>query len=246
MGATLRIVALVPAAGLGVRMAGGRSAQGVTPPKQLLELEGVPILVWTLRKLALCPRLQQLIVAVRPSDRAAVEARLAQEDYAARVTVVEGGESRQESVANALRRVPSGTDLVLVHDAVRPFVDPALIEKVIEVAAETGAAILGIPARDTVKQVEPAGGGHGSRIAATLPRERIVLAQTPQVFRTDWLEEAMAAAARDAFRGSDEAVLVERLGHAVTVVQGSESNFKITTPDDLAWARLLLARERGH
>ena len=227
-------------------MAGGRSAQGMTPPKQLLELDGVPILFWTLRKLATCARLQQLIVAVRACDRAAVEARLAQEDYAARVSVVEGGESRQESVANALRQVPLGTELVLVHDAVRPFVEPALIEKVIDTAAETGAAILGIPARDTVKQVEPAGGGHGSRIAATLPRERIVLAQTPQVFRTEWLQEALASAARDGFRGSDEAVLVERLGHAITVVQGSESNFKITTPDDLALARFLLAQERGH
>lgn len=245
MGATRRVVALVPAAGLGVRMAGGRSAQGTAPPKQLLELEGVPILFWTLRKLAACARLEQLIVAVRPCDRPAIEARLAQEGYAARVSVVEGGESRQESVANALRRAPPGTELVLVHDAVRPFVDPALIEKVIETAAETGAAILGIPARDTIKQVEPAGGGHGSRITATLPRERIVLAQTPQVFRTDWLQEAMAAAEQDGFRGSDEAVLVERLGHAITVVQGSESNFKITTPDDLVLARFLLAREQG-
>ncbi|MBI4466682.1 MAG: 2-C-methyl-D-erythritol 4-phosphate cytidylyltransferase [Acidobacteria bacterium] len=242
----MRVVAIIPAAGLGVRMARGRTAQGAAPPKPLLELDAVPILFWTLRKLAACPRIERLIVAVRPADRAGVEARLRQEDYAGRVRVVDGGESRQESVANALEAVPAGADLVLVHDAVRPFVEPALIERVIEAGAETGAAILGLPAADTVKQVEPAAGGHASRITATLPRERIVLAQTPQVFRCQLLKEAMAAAARDGFRASDEAGLVERLGHPVTVVMGSERNLKITTPADLALARLLLSQEKTH
>lgn len=245
MTAPLRIVALVPAAGLGVRMAGGQSAKGAAPPKQLLELDGVPILFLTLRRLAACPRLERLIVAVRSSDRSAVEARLKKEDYAARVTVVAGGDSRQESVARALEQVPAGTDLVLVHDAVRPFVEPALLERAIEAAAETGAAIVGVPASDTVKQVEPSGGGHQSRIAATIPRERLVLAQTPQVFRTALLKDAVAAAEKDGFRASDEASLVERLGHAVTVVMGSERNIKITTPADLELARFLLAREKS-
>jgi 2-C-methyl-D-erythritol 4-phosphate cytidylyltransferase len=239
-----RIVALVPAAGLGVRMAGGRSAKGAAPPKQLLELEGVPILFWTLRRLAAGKRLERLIVAVRPGDQAAVEARGKKEEYAARLTVVAGGESRQESVARALEKVPAGIDLVLVHDAVRPFVEPAVIERVIDAATRTGAAIAGLPATDTVKQVEPSGGGHQSRITATLPRERIVLAQTPQVFRTALLKEAMAAAEKDGFRASDEAGLVERLGHPVTVVMGSERNLKITTPADLELARFLLAQEK--
>ena len=241
----MRIVALVPAAGLGVRMAGGKSAKGATPPKQLLELDGVPILFLTLRQLAACRRLERLIVAVRSSDRGAVEARLKKEGYAARVTVVAGGDSRQESVARALEKVPPGTDLVLVHDAVRPFVEPALVERAIDAAAQTGAAIVALPATDTVKQVEAAGGGHRSRITATIPRERIVLAQTPQVFRCALLKEAMAAAEKDGFRASDEAGLVERLGHPVTVVMGSERNIKITTPADLELARLLLAREKS-
>lgn len=239
-----RIAALVPAAGRGVRMAASRPAQEATPPKQLLELDGVPILFLTLRKLAACARIRQIVVAVRPSDQPAVAERLSREDYAARVGVVEGGDSRQASVANALRCVPDGTELVLVHDAVRPFVEPVLIERVLEVAAETGAAILGLPASDTVKQVEPAAGGHTSRIAATIPRERIVLAQTPQAVRFDWLREALARAAREGFRGSDEAVLVERLGHEVSVVMGSERNIKITTPADLELARFLLAQEQ--
>lgn len=249
----MRTVAIVPAAGLGVRMAGGRRQRRV-PPKQLLELDGVPILFWTLRKLAACPRIAGLIVAVRPPDRAAVEARLSQENYAGRVRVVAGGESRQESVANALAEVPEGTEFVLVHDAVRPFVEPALIERALDAAAETGAAILGLPAADTVKQVEPfrpglqgkpSAGRHASRITATLPRERIVLAQTPQVFRYPLLKKALAAAQKDGFRGSDEAGLVERLGHPVTVVMGSERNLKITTPADLELAQFFLAQEQA-
>jgi len=140
MDTAAKVVAIVPAAGLGVRMAGGRSAQGAAPPKQLLELDGVPILFWTLRRLAACARLRELIVAVRPADYAGVEARLAEESYAARVRLVEGGESRQESVANALHQVPPDTDLVLVHDAVRPLIEPVLIERVLDAAAETGAA----------------------------------------------------------------------------------------------------------
>ncbi len=243
MSADKRIVAIIPAAGLGVRMAGGRSAQGALPPKQLLELDGVPILFLTLRKLAACPRLLQLIVAIRSADRASVEARLTQEPYAARARLVEGGESRQESVANALRQVPAGTEFVLVHDAVRPFVDLLLLERVIEAGEETGAAILGWPASDTIKQVEPAGGGQPSRVTASIPRERIVLAQTPQVFRLDWLREGVERAAAEGFRASDEAMLVERLGHTVTVVMGSERNIKITTPADLELASFLLRRE---
>jgi 2-C-methyl-D-erythritol 4-phosphate cytidylyltransferase len=225
-------------------MAGGRSAQGAAPPKQLLELDGTPILFLTLRRLAACARLGHLIVAVRPADRSLVEKSLKKEKYGKKVSLVEGGESRHDSVANALRAAPADADLILVHDAVRPFVDPAQIDRVLDAAADTGAAILGLPATDTVKQVDPGTSTHGSRIAATIPRERIVLAQTPQVFRADWLRQAFERAAEDGFRGSDEAVLVERLGHPVTVVMGSWRNIKITQPADLDLARFLLAQEK--
>lgn len=239
----MKVAGIIPAAGLGVRMAGGRSAQGVAPPKQLLELEGVPILIWTLRRLASCPRLDRFIVAVRESDRPAVESGLAQEDFRDRVTLAEGGETRQDSVAHALAQVGTDTDLVLVHDAVRPFIAPDLVEKVIGAAAETGAAILGLPATDTVKQVEPAGGEHASRITTTIPRDKIVLAQTPQVFRTALLRQAIERATADGFHGSDEAVLVERLGQTVTVVLGSEQNIKITRPGDLDLARYIMSKQ---
>jgi 2-C-methyl-D-erythritol 4-phosphate cytidylyltransferase len=202
------------------------------------------MLFWTLRRLAACQRLEQLIVALRPTDCAAVKTRLADEDYAGRVRFVEGGETRQESVANALRSVPPETDLVLVHDAVRPLVEPPCIERVLDAAAETGAAIVGLPATDTLKQVEPAGGGHHSRITTTISRERIVQAQTPQVFRYDWLKEAVESAAAEGFRASDEAMLVERLGRVVTVVMGSPRNLKITTPADLELARFYLSQEK--
>ncbi len=240
---TQKVVGIVPAAGLGVRMAGGKSAQGATPPKQLLELDGVPILFLTLRRLAGCARIERFIVAVRAADRPAVEKQMVKEAYGKRVELVDGGESRQDSVANALNAVPAGAELVLVHDAVRPFVEPALLERVLDAAAQTGAAIVGIPATDTIKQVEPAGTSHGSRVTSTIPRERIVLAQTPQVFRCDLLRQAFERAAADGFHGSDEAVLVERLGHPVTVVMGSWRNIKITQPADLDLARFLLSQE---
>jgi 2-C-methyl-D-erythritol 4-phosphate cytidylyltransferase len=239
----MKVAGIIPAAGLGVRMAGGRSAQGAAPPKQLVELEGVPILLWTLRRLASCPRLDRFIVAVRKSARPAVESALAKEDFRDRVALAEGGETRQDSVANALTQVGADAELVLVHDGVRPFISPELVEKVIGAAEETGAAILGLPATDTVKQVEPAGGEHASRITATIPREKIVLAQTPQVFRAELLRQAIERATADGFHGSDEAVLVERLGRTVAVVLGSEQNIKITRPGDLDLARYILSNQ---
>lgn len=226
----MKVMAIVPAAGLGVRM-------GTERRKPLVELDGVPILIWTLRKLAACTRIGQMFVAVRKEDFAVVEAAFTAEPYRARVTLVEGGDYRQDSVAAALAQLPADTDLVVVHDAVRPFVAPALIEKVLEAAAKDGAAIAALPVTDTVKQIDR------TRVSGTLPRERIALAQTPQAFRYDLLKEAFARAEADGYHGSDEAVLVERLGHPVAVVAGSDRNIKITKPADLELARFLLGQE---
>src|SRR5262249_44201067 len=161
------------------------------------------------------------------------------------VRVVRGGDSRQESVAAALREAPADTEIVLVHDAVRPFVTREQIRRVVEEAKAHDAAILGIPAMDTVKEVK-----RGSLpqdvalITATIPRERVVLAQTPQVFATKLLKEAFARAEADQVSASDEAGLVERLGHEVRVVQGSERNIKITKPSDMELAKFYLESER--
>jgi 2-C-methyl-D-erythritol 4-phosphate cytidylyltransferase len=154
------------------------------------------------------------------------------------VRVVEGGETRQESVENALATLAPDVELVAVHDAVRPFIDSELVEKVIAEAGKNGAAIVGIVPVDTVKQV------HKNKIRATLSREHLVMAQTPQVFRLELLKRAFAQARKDGFTGTDEASLVERLEELdVHVVQGSDRNIKITKPTDMELARLFLSEE---
>jgi len=154
------------------------------------------------------------------------------------VRLVEGGDSRQQSVENALATLDADTDIVAVHDAVRPFIDQELISKVIEEAIREGAAIVGIVPVDTVKQV------HLHKIRSTIVRERLVLAQTPQVFRFDLLKRAYEKARQDSFIGTDESSLVERLEEVeVSVVAGSDRNIKITRPTDLDLARLFLSKE---
>jgi 2-C-methyl-D-erythritol 4-phosphate cytidylyltransferase len=159
--------------------------------------------------------------------------------------VVKGGDSRQDSVAQALKLVANDVELVLVHDAVRPFVSVERITRVIEEARRCKAAILAFPAMDTVKEVKRASLPEDvALITGTIPRERVVLAQTPQVFETRLLKEAFARAEADGVNASDEAGLVERLGHDVHVVHGSERNIKITKPADMDLARFYLQLEQ--
>lgn len=234
-----RIAAILPAAGLGTRM-------GAETPKQFLELEGEPIFIHTLRRIASCPLVTHIIVATRGDVLATLEKRMRSEKFAQSIRVVRGGDSRQESVAEALREVSDDTEMVLVHDAVRPFVTREQIERVIEEARRCQAAILGIPAMDTVKEVKRASLPEDvALIIGTIPRERVVLAQTPQVFATKLLKEAFARAQADGVNASDEAGLVERLGRNVHVVLGSERNIKITRPADMELARFYLELERG-
>lgn len=232
----MNVSVILPAAGLGTRM--GREKSG-TSRKQFMLLEGAPILVHTIRKFQHCPSVGEIVVALRKEDLEWARALVAQDRAGVKpVRFVEGGDSRQQSVENALATLPAHTDLVAVHDAVRPFVDSELVEKVIAEAAKTGAAIVGIVPVDTVKRV------HKTVIRDTLPRENLVLAQTPQVFRFDLLKRAFARARADGFTGTDEASLVERLEEAeVTVVQGSDRNIKITRLSDMELARLFLSEE---
>ena len=244
----MNCVALIPAAGLGTRMgnvagkAAGKPAG--LPRKPFLLLDEVPILIHTLRKLLASPVIRAAYVALRSEDVPAFVPFLEVERFAKKVELVEGGDNRQESVENCLRRVPADTELVAVHDAVRPFVESEAIERVVEQAARTGAAILGIPAVDTIKQVERMGGG-ATVIRATLKREVLVQAQTPQVFRYDLLKRAYEHASRVGFVGTDEASLVEHMGGEVFVVMGSDRNIKITRPSDLPLAELFLREETG-
>ena len=172
-----------------------------------------------------------------------VEAQVAEYGLSGRVRVVEGGDNRQESVSNALAALAAeDDDIVLVHDAVRPLIDAATIDRTIDAVIEFGAAIVGLPAVDTIKQVERT--AHGALITATIPREFVVLAQTPQGFRYGLLKKAFAEAIADGFLGTDEASVVERAGLPVAVVHGSQVNLKITQPGDLELAEFYL-RQRG-
>lgn len=209
--------------------------------KQFFEINGAPILIHTLRVFARNRQVTQIIVALRQNEMERFSRQLEKEKLASKVTLVEGGEHRQESVANALAGLKAAKDdIVLVHDAVRPFVDDEIIANVIREVEKHGAAIAGLPAVDTIKQVDRA--AEGALITATIPRERVVQAQTPQGFRYELIKKAFDSAAADGFIGTDEASLVERLGAEVWVVMGSARNIKITTPADLEMAEFLLAQ----
>jgi 2-C-methyl-D-erythritol 4-phosphate cytidylyltransferase len=238
----MKVLVIIPAAGFGTRMAPSSKTRKSAPAKQFTELGGTPILIHTLRKFAASPRVSGVVVALRKNEIPGFRERLEAESSELLRTgaqLVEGGEHRQQSVANALAIITAGRDdIVLIHDAVRPFVTPEIIDQVIRGAENFGAAIAGMPAVDTVKQVERT--AEGARIIATVPRERVVLAQTPQGFRYQVLKKAFDEAQADGFMGTDEASLVERSGHPVAVVMGSPRNIKITTPADMELAEFYL------
>lgn len=218
-------------------MAAGQHAPSA--PKQFLELAGVPILIHSLRAFAQIPQVSAIFVAVRANERERVEAQVADHGFSGKVRIVTGGDTRQESVANALNAIEcNDNDIVLVHDAVRPLIDPATITRTIEAVEKHNAAIVGLPAVDTIKQVERT--ADGALITATIPREYIVQAQTPQGFRCGLLKRAFAEAMADGFLGTDEASIVERAGAPVAVVPGSAANLKITQPGDLDLAEFYL------
>ena len=218
----------------------GRSSperEGVSR-KQFMLLNGSPILIHTIRKFVSSRLVSEIVVALREEDMPWAEDIFKSQQFSKAVRTVAGGESRQQSVENALAAIGADTDLVAVHDAVRPFVEIEVIEKVIREAGETGAAIVGIVPVDTVKQV------HRNKVRATLPRERLILTQTPQVFRLDLLRRAFEKAREDLFVGTDESSLVERLEQVeVSVVLGTDRNIKITKPGDMDLARLYLTLE---
>ncbi len=233
-----RIAAIIPAAGLGTRM-------GADVPKQFLELDGMPLVIFTLRRLAACTDITDFFIATRTDDVVVLQDKVTKCGLGRPVRVIHGGDTRQQSVANALLQVDPSTEIVLVHDAVRPFVTLGQIERLIVEARNRGAAILGIPAIDTVKEVKRASLPEDvALITATIPRERIVLAQTPQAFTYPLLRDAFKKAQQDDAAGSDEAQIVERFGHDVYVVLGSERNLKITRPADMDLARFYLEQER--
>jgi 2-C-methyl-D-erythritol 4-phosphate cytidylyltransferase len=239
----MKVFVIIPAAGLGTRMEVPHAGRAPLRSKQFLELDGVPILIHTLRKFAAAPQVDSIWVAMRRAEIDSFASTLDQAGLDKPVHLVEGGEHRQESVGNVLDALPAESrDLVLIHDAVRPFVSQETIAGVIEQTMRYGAAIAGVPAVDTIKRVERR--AEGAVVEATIPREQIVQAQTPQGFRYGLLSPIFNEARIEGFQGTDEASLLERAGQPVHVVMGSARNFKITTPADLELAEFFLAQER--
>ncbi len=246
----MKVIVIIPAAGLGTRMAPMPSALDAKakkphPSKQFTELAGTPILIHTLRKFAAVDAVNEIWIALRENEIEAFRERLPREASDVvkkkKVELVTGGEHRQQSVAQALNAISAAPDdIVLVHDAVRPLVTAEIIQEVIDAAKKYGAAIAGLPAVDTVKQVERT--AEGAIVKATIPRAGIVLAQTPQGFHYSVIKKAFDEAAADGFMGTDESSLAERSGHEVAVVMGSARNIKITTPADMELAEFYLRK----
>lgn len=221
---------IIPAAGSGSRL-------NTDTPKPYLEISGKTILEHTLRRFLGLEILSQVIVATSQSYISKAEAILEgviPDNLSYSYRVIEGGAERQHSIFNTLDYVDHN-NLVIVHDAVRPFVKTEHIKSCCEAALETGASVLGVPAKDTIKQIDD-----GRVITDTPSRKYLWQAQTPQVFKKEILQEAYQKAFEDNFIGTDDASLVERLNYPVKMVEGDRSNFKITYPLDLKLAKLLL------
>lgn len=224
----MTVTAIIPAAGAGKRLKGDKK-------KQFIELGGMPILARTLINLSDAPQIDRIILVTPPGEADYCRREIVNKYRIKKVSdIVEGGGTRQESVANGLGCVADDTGLVLIHDGVRPFVTTTMISDVIKAAGESGAAITAIGASDTVKTVD------GGYVQNTLKRDSIIFVQTPQCFSYNILQKALKRAVDDGFAGTDEASLVERLGVKVRVVDGSKTNIKITSPEDLKLAEAIL------
>ena len=220
---------IIPAGGAGRRF-GGRT------PKQFVRLEGVPILVRTVALFAMRRDVAAIVVAAPSGDVPRVRRMLAAAGHGT-VTVVAGGKERQHSVWNGLQALPSSCEFVLVHDAVRPFTPSRVISSVVKEARACGASVVGVPVGDTLRRE-----GRAGFLSATVDRAHLWAVQTPQGFRTELLREAHREAARKGILRTDETSLVELMGIEARVVQGTQSNIKITTKNDLEFARFLAKR----
>lgn len=214
---------------------------GGSVPKQFLALGGQPLVVYSLRALQSSSVIDAVILAVPEADIGYCQSDIVQSHGFTKVTqVVAGGIERQDSVRHALEVVDEGTEIVVVHDAVRPFITGRMVQEVVAAARANGAAIIALPMRDTVKQV-----GADGIIERTVDRRPLWLAQTPQAFRREWLYEAHRKARLEGVRATDDAYLLEWFGRPVSVVEGSGENIKVTRPEDLIIGEAILASRRS-
>jgi len=224
----MNISAIIPVAGRGKRFGGPL-------PKQYLDLNGQPVICLTMRVFVDLPEITGGVVVAAADEVDRLSATLGKIDgFSTKFRIIEGGKERQDSVYSGLQQIPSTTDIVIVHDGVRPLITPSILIKSIEAADRYGACAVAVPVKETVKKVEK------NKVVETLPRANLWLAQTPQTFRYSILKKAHEQAHRSGFYSTDESALVEWAGYAVQVVPGAYSNIKITTREDLKMACILL------
>ena len=227
----MKVVALVLAAGQGRRMGAGKK-------KPYVLLAGKPILFHTLREFEACPSIDEVVLIVEKHEidharSAIVEAY----DLSKIVSIVAGGLKRQDSVWEGIKAIKGDCELVMVHDGVRPFISQVLLQKAIDATRESGATVVAVPVKDTIKVVS-----REKEVLQTLDRKTLWSVQTPQTFNHDLLKRAHEKARQDGFYGTDDASLVERMGVTVRVVNGSYENIKITTPEDLVLGETILQK----
>lgn len=220
---------IIPAAGQGKRMGAGKN-------KLLLTLEGIPVLIHTLKVFEADSECSGIILVIHPDDEAEFKLLLKENGIHKVTTLVFGGKERQDSVYNGLKAVGSLEGVVLVHDAARPFIRIETIHKLVEAAIQEGGAVVAVPVKDTIKKAV------NSQVVETVERSSLWAVQTPQAFRVSILLEAHDKAARDQFIGTDESSLVERLPHSVAIIEGDYDNIKLTTPEDLYFAEAIIRK----
>lgn len=222
---------IIPAAGQGKRMGAGKN-------KLLLELNNIPILIHSLRVFEEDELCEGIILAISPQDEAEFKLLLKKHQVKKVLNLVPGGKERQDSIYNALKTVKTD-GIILVHDAARPFILKEHIHRLLDTAQETGAAIIGVPAKDTMKTVR------GHMVMATVERSSLWAVQTPQAFRFSVLYKAYEQAEKDSFIGTDDSSLVERISHPVTIIEGDYDNIKLTTREDLFFAEAIVKKRQG-
>ena len=226
----MSVSAVIVAAGISKRMNNGVD-------KLAVQLSGKPLLAWTISRFESTEIIDEIIVVTREDEIGKVKEMTKLEGFRKVSSVVKGGSYRQQSSHNGLKAISNDSKVVLIHDGARPLIRSSDIKRIAESAEENGAALLAVPSKDTVKEVQ------NGKVTQTLPRESVWLAQTPQGFRKELLQEAFSSAEKEGYIGTDEAALVERIGKDVTIVEGHNSNIKVTVASDIRLVQSLLKRE---
>lgn len=226
----MSVSAVIVAAGTSKRMNDGVD-------KLAVQLSGKPLLAWTISRFESAEIIDEIIVVTREDDIGKVKEMTKSEGFRKVSSVVKGGAYRQQSTQNGLNAISNDSKIVLIHDGARPLIRTSDIKRIVESAEENGAALLAVPSKDSVKEVQ------NGIVTQTLPRESVWLAQTPQGFRKELLQEAFSSAEKEGYIGTDEASLVERLGKDVAIVEGHSSNIKVTVTSDIGVVQSLLKRE---